>query len=150
MPALIDSKNISASSRDSRSMLMVWAWCRQTTSAATERPKIGPGSSRAGAAATALVTAGAVRSPVWLSDLLCSQGGHAGQWQVCLAHLLGDARSSEECGDTMFSLPFKWLLLRAIAIGRRREVLNGSTPARYSADLGRRLGRVLAGRAIDR
>jgi hypothetical protein len=82
--------------------------------------------------------------------MLCSQRGHAGQWQVCLAHLLGDARSSVECGDPMFSLPFKWLLLRAIAIGRRREVLNDSTLARYSADLGRRLARVLAGRGIDR
>ena len=45
------------------------------------------------------------------------------QWQVCLAHLLRDARYAVECGDTAFSAPFKRLLLRAIAIGRRREGL---------------------------
>ena len=49
------------------------------------------------------------------------------QWQVCLAHLLRDARYAIECGDTAFSAPFKRLLLRAIAIGRRREGLIDST-----------------------
>jgi len=38
----------------------------------------------------ALVTAlfGAIRPAVWVSDMLGSQRGHGGQWQVCLAHLL--------------------------------------------------------------
>jgi len=33
------------------------------------------------------------------------------------AHLLRDAKYAIECGDTAFSAPFRWLLLRAIAIG---------------------------------
>jgi hypothetical protein len=48
-----------------------------------------------------------------------SQRGHGSEWQVCLAHLLHDARYAIECGDTAFSVAFKRLLLRAIAIGRR-------------------------------
>ena len=37
----------------------------------------------------AVVTAlfGAIRPEVWVSDMLGSQRGHAGLWQVCLAHL---------------------------------------------------------------
>src|SRR6187200_1643600 len=66
---------------------------------------------------------GAIQPQVWVSDMLGSQRGHAVQWQVCLAHLLRDARYAAECGDTAFSAPFKRLLLRAIAIGRRRERL---------------------------
>ena len=49
-----------------------------------------------------------------------------------------------ECGDTAFSAPFKRLLLRAIAIGRRRERLAGSTLTQYQADLQRRLDRIMA------
>lgn len=62
---------------------------------------------------------GESRPEVWVSDMLGSQRGHAEQWQVCLAHLLRDARYAVECGDTAFSLPFKWLLLRAAAVERR-------------------------------
>jgi transposase len=62
---------------------------------------------------------GAVQPTVWVSDMLGSQRGHGLQWQVCLAHLLRDARYAVECGDTAFSAAFKRLLLRAIAIGRR-------------------------------
>jgi len=40
--------------------------------------------------------------------------------------------------------PLSWLLLRAIAIGRRREALRDITLAQYRADLDRRLNRVLA------
>ncbi len=64
---------------------------------------------------------GEIRPAVWVSDMLGSQRGHAVEWQVCLAHLLRDARYAVECGDTAFSAPFKRLLLRAIEIGRRRE-----------------------------
>jgi transposase len=60
---------------------------------------------------------GAVQPMVWVSDMLGSQRGHEAQWQVCLAHLLRDARYAIECGDTAFSAAFKRLLLRAIAIG---------------------------------
>src|ERR1700712_4128726 len=31
---------------------------------------------------------GAIQPEVWVSDMLGSQRGHAGLWQVCLAHLL--------------------------------------------------------------
>lgn len=86
---------------------------------------------------------GAIRPMVWVSDMLGSQRGHAQQWQVCLAHLLRDARYAAECGDTAFSAPFKRLLLRAIAIGRRRETLQDTTLAHYRADLDRRLDAIL-------
>jgi transposase len=87
---------------------------------------------------------GAVQPMVWVSDMLGSQRGHAVQWQVCLAHLLRDARYGVECGDTAFSAAFKRLLLRAIAIGRRRDRLTDRTLAQYLADLDRRLDRIMA------
>ena len=87
---------------------------------------------------------GAIRPMVWVSDMLGSQRGHAVQWQVCLAHLLRDARYALECGDTAFSAAFKRLLLRAIAIGRRRETLKDTTLKQYQADLDRRLNRIMA------
>ena len=87
---------------------------------------------------------GAVQPMVWVSDMLGSQRGHAVQWQVCLAHLLRDAQYGIECGDTAFSTPFKRLLLRAIAIGRRRDTLKDATLKQYHADLDRRLDRIMA------
>jgi transposase len=87
---------------------------------------------------------GAVQPQVWVSDMLGSQRGHALQWQVCLAHLLRDARYAVECGDTAFSAPFKRLLLRAVAIGRRRQRLADGTLKQYRADLDRRLDRIMA------
>jgi transposase len=81
---------------------------------------------------------------VWISDSLGSQRGHAELWQVCLAHLLRDAQYAIDCGDVGFAQAFKRLLLRAIAIGRRRESLRDSTLAQYRADLDRRLDRILA------
>ena len=65
-------------------------------------------------------------------------------WQVCLAHLLRDAKYAVECGDTAFSAPFRRLLLRAIAIGRRRETLKDTTLRQYLHDLDRRLDRIIA------
>jgi transposase len=87
---------------------------------------------------------GAVQPMVWVSDMLGSQRGHAAQWQVCLAHLLRDARYAVECGDIAFSAAFKRLLLRAIAIGRRRHTLKDTTLTQYHADLDRRLDRIMA------
>ena len=87
---------------------------------------------------------GAIQPMVWVSDMLGSQRGHAVQWQVCLAHLLRDARYAIECGDTAFSTAFRRLLLRAIAIGRRREMLKDTTLKQYQADLDRRLNRIMA------
>ena len=87
---------------------------------------------------------GAIQLLVWVSDMLGSQRGHGVQWQVCLAHLLRDARYAVECGDTAFSAAFQRLLLRAVAIGRRREGLKNMTLAQYQADLQRRLDRIMA------
>ncbi len=75
---------------------------------------------------------------------LGSQRGHGLQWQVCLAHLLRDVRYASECGDTAFSAPLSRLLLRVIAIGRRREGLADSTLKQYQADMDRRLDRIMA------
>jgi transposase len=86
---------------------------------------------------------GEIRPAVWVSDMLGSQRGHAVEWQVCLAHLVRDARYAVECGDTAFSAPFKRLLLRAIAIGRRRDTLKDTTLKQYLADLDRRLDRIM-------
>jgi len=77
----------------------------------------------------------AIRPPVWVSDMLGSQRGHGLRWQVCLAHLLRDAQYAIEAGDTAFSAPFRRLLLRAIAIGRRRETLKDTTLSQYHHDL---------------
>jgi len=87
---------------------------------------------------------GAIQPMVWVSDMLGSQRGHAVEWQVCLAHLLRDARYAVECGDVAFSVAFKRLLLRAIAIGRRRDTLKDTTLLQYQADLDRRLDRIMA------
>jgi len=87
---------------------------------------------------------GDIRPLVWISDSLGSQRGHADLWQMCLAHLLRDAQYAIDCGDAVFAQAFKRLLLRAIAIGRRRESLRDSTLAQYRADLDRRLDRILA------
>ena len=93
---------------------------------------------------------GAIQPMVWVSDMLGSQRGHGVQWQVCLAHLLRDARYAVECGDIAFSAAFKRLLLRAIAIGRRRETLKDTTLKQYHADLDRRLDRIMAAVPIGR
>jgi transposase len=98
--------------------------------------------SRGKAVVTALF--GEMRPEVWVSDMLGSQRGHAIEWQVCLAHLLRDAKYAIECGDTAFSAPFRRLLLRAIAIGRRRDTLKDTTLKQYLYDLDRRLNRIIA------
>jgi len=87
---------------------------------------------------------GAQRPRVWVSDSFGSQRGHADLWQMCLAHLLRDAQYAIDCGDGGFSMAFKRLLLRAVAIGRRRDRLRDTTLGQYRADLDRRLDRVLA------
>src|SRR4051794_80695 len=97
--------------------------------------------SRGKAVVTALF--GAIQPEVWVSDMLGSQRGHGVLWQVCLAHLLRDTKYAIECGDSTFSAPFRWLLLRAIAIGRRREMLKDTTLKQYLYDLDRRLDRIL-------
>ena len=86
---------------------------------------------------------GEIRPGVWVSDMLGSQRGHGVLWQVCLAHLLRDAKYAIDCGDIAFSAPFRRLLLRAIAIGRRRKMLKDITLKQYLHDLDRRLDRIM-------
>lgn len=87
---------------------------------------------------------GEARPAVWVSDALGSQRGHAENWQMCLAHLLRDTQFAIDCGDQVFAAPLRRLLLRAIAIGRRRDLLKDTTLAQYRADLDRRLDRIMA------
>lgn len=81
---------------------------------------------------------------VWIADRYGGQNGHGTRRQVCLAHLLRDTQYAIDEGDTVFAPGFKRLLLRAVAIGRRRETLKDSTLAQYKADIDRRLDRLLA------
>ena len=63
---------------------------------------------------------------------------------MCLAHLIRDAKYAIEEGDTAFSAPFRRLLLRAMAIGKRRDGLKDTTLKQYLYDLDRRLDRIMA------
>jgi transposase len=80
---------------------------------------------------------------VWIADRYGAQNGHGLERQLCLAHLLRDAQYAIDDGDTVFALAFKTLLLRAVAIGRRREDLKDTTLAQYRKDLDRRLDKIL-------
>ena len=71
--------------------------------------------SRGKAVVTALF--GAIRPEVWVSDMLGSQRGHGGLWQVLVYCCAIRWQYAIECGDTVFSAPFRWLPPRAIAIG---------------------------------
>jgi transposase len=81
---------------------------------------------------------------VWVADRYAGQAGHGQERQLCLAHLLRDAQYAIDDGDITFALPFRALLLRAMAIGRRRPDLKDSTLNTYRADLDRRLDTILA------
>jgi transposase len=87
---------------------------------------------------------GGVRPEVWVADRYAGQAGHAERRQMCLAHLLRDAQYAIDEGDTVFALGFKFLLLRAMAIGRRRPDLKNTTLQQYQSDLNRRLDRLLS------
>jgi len=81
---------------------------------------------------------------VWVADRYGGQNGHARVRQICLAHLLRDAQYAIDEGDKTFAPAFKTLLLRAIAIGRRRPTLKDSTLRQYQAELDRKLDPLLA------
>ena len=98
---------------------------------------------RAASVVTAFL-AGA-RPDVWVADRYGGQLGHGAVRQMCLAHLLRDAKYAIEEGDAAFAPGFRWLQLRAAAIGKRRGTLKDSTLAQYHADLNRRLDRLLSG-----
>ncbi len=81
----------------------------------------------------------------WVSDLFSAQKNHPGQqWQVCLAHQLRDLQFAIDAGDTVFSPPMKQLLLKAIAIHKRRDTLAESTRYQYRLKIHRELRHILA------
>jgi transposase len=81
---------------------------------------------------------------VWVADRYAGQLGHGAVRQMCLAHLLRDANYAIEEGCATFAPGFKWLLMRAAAIGRRRPGLKDSTLRQYHGDLEHKLDRLLA------
>jgi transposase len=86
---------------------------------------------------------------IWVADRYAAQTGHGAERQLCLAHLLRDAQYAIDEGDPVFAFGFKFLLLRAMAIGRRRPDLKDITLRQYLGDLERRLDRVLSGAIPD-
>jgi len=76
------------------------------------------------------------RPQVWVSDLFSAQKAHpAEHWQVCLAHQLRDCQYAIDAGDDYFAPRMKRLLLRAIALQRRRHRLAASTVKQYCSRL---------------
>ena len=61
------------------------------------------------------------RPEFWVSDLYSSQQNHAKKWQICLAHQLRDCEYSIQEGEVYFSWRLKKLILKAIALHRRRH-----------------------------
>ena len=86
-----------------------------------------------------------IQPEIWVADRYGGQLGHGAARQMCLAHLLRDTKYAIEAGDAVFAPAFKRVLLRAVAIGKRREALKDSTLAQYRADLDRRLDKLLSG-----
>ncbi len=85
------------------------------------------------------------RPKIWVSDLLKSQKNNPAElWQVCLAHQLRDCQYGVDAGDSIFAPRMKRVLLRAIAIHKRRGTLAQSTLYNYRLDMKRRLGECLA------
>ncbi|MDY6981356.1 MAG: IS66 family transposase [Pseudomonadota bacterium] len=87
---------------------------------------------------------------IWVADRYGGQAGHGRERQFCLAHLLRDAQYAVDEGDTDFAPGFKALLLRAMAIGKRRDTLQDATLKRYHAELEKRLDRLLAKRPTNK
>lgn len=72
-----------------------------------------------------------IQPEIWVADRYGGQLGHGAVRQMCLAHLLRDTKYAIEAGDAVFAPTFKRVLLRAVAIGKRREALKDSTLAQY-------------------
>lgn len=73
---------------------------------------------------------------IWVSDLFSAQAAHPAQeWQVCLAHQLRDCQYAIDAGDELFAPRMKRLLLKAIALQRRRHTLAASTLEQYCTRL---------------
>jgi transposase len=82
--------------------------------------------------------------------MLGSQRGHGVLWQVCLAHLPRDAKYAIDAGDPAFGAPFRQLLLRAVAIGQRRETMRDTTLTQYLYDPDRIISMPRPGRRVER
>ena len=83
------------------------------------------------------------RPSIWVSDLYGAQQGHAGLWQVCLAHQLRDCQYAIDAGDTVFAPRMKALLLRACVLARRRNTLAESTRRTYQGRLEREMTAIM-------
>jgi transposase len=71
---------------------------------------------------------GTYRPDFWVSDRLASQMGWAKKdHQVCLAHLIREARYAIDAGDSTFAPGLRKLLQRACAIAGRRPQLADAT-----------------------
>ena len=97
-----------------------WQWVFGSATAVAHRIAVSRG-----AAVAADFLKGATPE-VWISDRLGAQMGHAETHQVCLAHLLRDARYAMTPGINCLRWA-SFLLGRAFVIGRRRESLADST-----------------------
>jgi len=86
---------------------------------------------------------GKARPDVWVSDLYGAQQGHGKDWQVCLAHQRRDIQYAIDEGDNVFAPALLRLILRACAIGRRRDRLKDTTLVQYGRELDRRLDRIM-------
>ena len=79
---------------------------------------------------------GTRRPDFWLSDRLPSQMDWAKKdHQVCLAHLIREAKYAIEAGDSAFAPGLRKLLKRACAIAARREQLADATLRSYAYKL---------------
>jgi transposase len=88
---------------------------------------------------------GGHRPDYWVSDRYAGQLGFAAKDnQLCLAHLIRDARYAEDCGDGVFAPGFARLLARACRIGRRRPRLADATLRGYGAKLNASLDTLMA------
>jgi transposase len=84
------------------------------------------------------------RPRFWVSDRYGAQMGWASvDHQVCLAHLIRDAKYAIEAGDIAFAPALRALLQRACAIAGRRPDLTEATLRTYGYDLDRRLDDLL-------
>ena len=101
---------------------------------------------------------GGAQPEVWVADRRGGQQGHGATRQMCLAHLLRDAAHASEAAETRsvcrwdggFAPGLRLLLLRAMAIGKRRTAPKDSTLAPYNAGLERQLDRLLSGPMPER
>ena len=76
------------------------------------------------------------RPDYWLSDRLASQMNWAKKdHQVCLAHLIREAKYAIDAGDAAFAPPLRKLLQRACAIAGRRAELADPTLRSYGYKL---------------